>query len=711
VPGLAHRAAIRVALGVALAAAPAARAGDFTLAQVLGAPFPSDLIAAPSGQRYAWVFDARGRRNVWLAEATPGGGLRARALTDYSGDDGQEVHELAFLPDSSGIVYVRGGDFEFPGKSAPNPTGEPKPPVASLWLVGRTGAPARRLAEGHGPAVDPRGERVAYLSQGEIWSVALHGAAQPRAWVQGRGDCQSLRWSPDGKYLAFVSRRDDHNVIGLYAPGSGTLKFVDASFDADGAPAWSPDSSRLAYLRTPWVPDAIGIGPHRAGVPWSIRVLEVRSGRAAEIFRAADGPGSVYHEITARQQLNWIAGDRLLFASEADGWSHLYAVTGAGGAVRRLTAGDFEVESLSVSGDGRTLVYAANDHDLDRRHLFRIQLPDGLPEALTSGPGIETHPAVSADGSQVAYLRGDAREPLRPAVKYQGITTDLAPQAQPADFPAASLVVPEPVMLPATDGLAIHGQLFLPRDLAAGARVPALVFLHGGPVRQMLLGWHYLRYYSQAYGFNQYLANRGYVVLSVNYRGGIGYGLGFREPDHLGAAGAAEFSDVLGAADYLRRRADVDAGRIGLWGGSYGGYLTALALGRASDRFAAGVDFHGVHDWYHLSLAYRGGRPFYPPDIPPEMLATAWNASPISTVGTWRSPVLLIHGDDDRTVAFSESVRLLAALRARGVDAEQLVLPDETHDFLLHGSWLTAYSAAVEFFDRKLPAAPSGAPR
>src|SRR5712692_7352852 len=112
----------------------------------------------------------------------------------------------------------------------------------------------------------------------------------------------------------------------------------------------------------------------------------------------------------------------------------------------------------------------------------------------------------------------------------------------------------------------------------------------------MVLAWHYSEYYHNAYALNQYLAGRGYVVLIVNYRSGIGYGVEFREALNYGARGASEFNDVLGAGLYLRSRADVDPRRIGLWGGSYGGYLTALGLARASDLFAAGVDLYGVHD-------------------------------------------------------------------------------------------------------------------
>jgi dipeptidyl aminopeptidase/acylaminoacyl peptidase len=219
----------------------------------------------------------------------------------------------------------------------------------------------------------------------------------------------------------------------------------------------------------------------------------------------------------------------------------------------------------------------------------------------------------------------------------------------------------------------------------------------------MLPGWHYMDYYSNAYAFNQYLASRGYVVLALNYRSGIGYGLDFREADDIGAGGAAEYNDLLAAADFLRARADVDPARIGLWGGSYGGYMTALGLARNSDLFKAGVDLHGVHDWHHWTLATsRDNLPLYPLDAPPTVLATAVAASPISAVASWRSPVLLVHGDDDHNVAFSESVRLAEALREHGVEYQELVLPDEIHGFLRHASWLRVYSAAADFLDAKL---------
>jgi dipeptidyl aminopeptidase/acylaminoacyl peptidase len=235
--------------------------------------------------------------------------------------------------------------------------------------------------------------------------------------------------------------------------------------------------------------------------------------------------------------------------------------------------------------------------------------------------------------------------------------------------------------------------------LKAGEKRKALVFMHGGSRRQMLLGWHYMDYYNNAYAMNQYLASQGYIVLAINYRSGIGYGLNFREAINYGASGASEYHDVEGAALYLRTRADVDPAHIGLWGGSYGGYLTAMGLARGSDLFAAGVDFHGVHDWSaRMRAGGRGGAAAAPDDA----TRTAFESSPMASVRTWRSPVLLIHGDDDRNVDFSQTVELAAALRRQGVYFEQLIIPDEIHGFLRHASWLRAYKASVDFFKRKL---------
>jgi dipeptidyl aminopeptidase/acylaminoacyl peptidase len=205
-------------------------------------------------------------------------------------------------------------------------------------------------------------------------------------------------------------------------------------------------------------------------------------------------------------------------------------------------------------------------------------------------------------------------------------------------------------------------------------------------------------YYHNSYAENQYLASRGYVVLSVNYRLGVMYGRAFREAPNTSWRGAAEYKDVLAGAHYLQALPYVDRKRIGIWGGSYGGFLTALALARHSDIFAAGVDFHGVHDWSAL-LSRRGADDA--PDAK-EAAKLAFDSSPVASVATWKSPVLFMHGDDDRNVPFSQTIDLIQRLRGQNVDLEQIIFPDEIHDFLLWRTWVNGYKATAEFFDRKL---------
>jgi dipeptidyl aminopeptidase/acylaminoacyl peptidase len=674
-----------------------------TLEQFLSAPFPTELTAAPAKGRVAWVFNALGARNLWIAEPAPEGTYKSRQITSYKDDDGQDLGMLSWAQDAETIVYTRGGDLEFANGTYPNPQNSAQGVEQNVWAVSANGGAPKKLGEGHSPAVSPKGGTVAFIFKTQVWLAKLDGSDKAEQLIHSNGGASELRWSPDGSKLAFASRRGDHGFIGVYDVAAKSLIYLDPSVDTDREAAWSPDSRRIAFLRIAVAKGRLPFSPDREGQPWSIRIADATTGKGQEIWHADAGSGSVFHEVVTENQLIWAAGDRIVFPWERGGWIHLYSVATNGGAAKLLTPGNFEVEFVSASANGQAIVYSSNQDDIDRRHVWKVSPTGDRPEAVTSGSGIETAPVLASDAKTVLVLRSDAHTTMRPAlVAGKGEIRDLAPESLPADFPANAMVAPQQVILSSVDGMQIHAQLFLPHNAGDGARHPALCFFHGGSRRQMLLGWHYMFYYSNAYGMNQYLASRGYIVLAVNYRSGIGYGLNFREALNYGAAGASEFNDVEGAGLYLRSRPDVDPARIGLWGGSYGGYLTALGLARSSDLFAAGVDMHGVHDWNTEIPTFASS---YKAADRPDAARLAWESSPLSSVSTWRSPVLLIQGDDDRNVPFAETVDLAEALRKQKVEFEQLVFPDEIHDFLLHRTWLAAYHATIDFFDKhfKMP--------
>ena len=691
---------LRNALALALASAviaTSAGAQQFTLEQIMSAPFASDLTAAPHGAAVAWITNERGARNVWIAR---GPQWQPRAITRYPDDDGQEITELSFEPGGRAVVFVRGG----PGNGAgerPNPALIPGGVEESIWLSALGDAPPHKIADGNSPRFSPRGDSIAFIKGGQIWIAPVSlDSSKPEQLTKLRGGASNLRWSPDGRYLAFTSNRQRHAFIGIWDFTSKTLRYVDPSTDEDGSPAWSPNGKMLAFIRAPSTVSDLDFVPQRESrIPWSIRVADPATGTSRELWRAKLGMGSVFAGIVADDQLIWSAsGDRIVFPWEADGWTHLYSLPVSGGAAVALTPGAFEVEHVSPTTDATAVLYSSNAGDIDRRHVWRVAI-DGSskPNELTNGSGLEWSPVMAADDRTVVVLHSDARLPARVAVVDGGTIRDVSPT--PAGFPASRLVEPTQVILHSADGTPVHAQLFLPLGAKSGDRRPAAIFFHGGSRRQMLLGWHYMYYYSNAYAMNQYLANRGYVVLSVNYRSGIGYGRDFREALHYGASGASEYQDVVAAGKYLRGRADVDPKRVALWGGSYGGYLTAMGLARNSDLFAAGVDIHGVHDW-------NSEIPNFVPTYDSLHYATesalAYRSSPLASVDKWRSPVLLIHGDDDRNVPFTETVTLAYELRKRGVPVEELIFPDEVHDLLLWRNWISAYRATDDFLGRKL---------
>ena len=669
----------------------------FTLEQILRAPFAENLTAARKVNRVAWTLNQEGKRNVWVAD---GPAFQARRLTSYLEDDGQELSDLSLSDDGTTLVYVRGGGKN-PAGQYPNPTSNPAGAEQDVWSVALAGGEPKKIDAGNSPKISPKGVLV-YLRDAQLWIAPLDGSDKPKQLVV-RGQNHSQAWSPDGSQLVFVSSRGDHSFIGVYDLAAKTVRFLAPSVDSDSDPAWSLDGKRIAFVRRPAeprdTPQGFFIEPDRPH-PWAVWIADAATHNAHEIWHSSVSPQGSFPYMaddTGGGVLNWAADNRLVIASEEDGWQHLYSLATDGGTPQLLTPGNCEVEQWSFPADRHVVSFNSNCGDVNRRHLWTADVIGAHPAQWTRGEGIEWSPVILSDNKTVVYLGSDANHAsrvFRSSVTPNPVPQVIASETQPGDFPADQLVAPQQVIFRAADGLEIHGQLFLPRGSKAGDKRAALVFMHGGSMRQMLLGWHYMYYYSNAYAMNQYLAGRGYVVLSVNYRSGIGYGRAFREAPGRAGRGASEYQDVVAAGKYLQGRAEVDPARVGLWGGSYGGYLTALGLGRNSDIFAAGVDFHGVHDWPTDNWDGK--------NIPPELTKLAHESSPVTAVDTWKSPVLFIHGDDDRNVYFTQTVDLIARLRARGVTIEQLIFPDEIHDFLLYRDWLAGYHAASGFFDRQL---------
>ncbi|MGH7461109.1 MAG: S9 family peptidase [Longimicrobiales bacterium] len=746
-----RRAAAAAMLGLTLVA-PLRAQNKPTVEQFFGPPSPLELNVAKKADHVAWTVYEKGLRNVYAAAAPAFAPVR---ITSFLEDDGQEVSGVKLSDDGSLAVFVRGHAPNRDGWVA-NPMHDPRGSERAIWAARTAGGAAWRLAEGGAPELSPDGRTVLYVKDGQIYRVrTLQAVVRDsmdrglKPYIRQFGTQATPRWSPDGSKIAFVSNRGDHSFIGIYDVATRRVDYVSPSVDCDANPVWSPDGKRIAFTRRPGTPFGLQAQQGQGGIgnppgPATGRAGGQggggcggggfgggggRGGQAQAEAPAARRPAGLYnstfangstlsimvadlakigdiHMEPARElwhnqpnervfnniaRWQW-AGDNLVFplSPATDEWDRYWSISvmNPQPAPVLLTTTDGLIEdatSVSFSRDGRTMYYTTNANDIERRHIWAVPTSGGTPKQLSSGDGIETYPLPLASGKQVAILYFDARRPASVALlPADGGKARVIYPTLKADFPLNAHVLPEIVKVKAADGLEFSNQLFLPRDLRPGEKRPALIFVHGGPSRQMLPGYHYMQFYHWAYAINQWLASEGYVVLSVNYRSGIGYGRSFRQPPNTNARGNSEYQDVLAAGKYLQTRADVDPSRVGIWGLSYGGLLTAQALARNSDIFVAGVDMAGVH-LYGNSL---------------DTAAVSYKSSAISEIDNWKSPVFLVHGDDDRNVNFAQTVGLVQLLRARNIHHEMIIIPDDVHESMLHSRWVYTWNRMGDFLKR-----------
>lgn len=672
-------------------------------------------------------------RQGWVAnpEADPDGVERALWAANTAGGGAWRLAEGqsgVISPNGRYVAFAKDGQiYRVPAsRAAPRASDVDKglKPFIRIW------------GSNSNPTWSPDSRKIAFVSNRNDHSfIAVFDLAVRKVtYMSPSVDRDSSpSWSADSRRIAFIRRpgtpfgqQSQSGVGGLGNPpgpafnaanqgrgGAGRGRGGDGAQGRGGrggdvAPAGQTPPPR------PGLTNAFFTG----GYDTSFWVGDVTTGDAREFWHNAKDD-RVFTGITS---MTW-RGDHVIFQLEPEEWTRFFAVpvgdlaaplqnTGpvartqvfgvgeppAAATPISLTPQNGQIESFSFSTDGRYLFYGTNATDSERRHLWRVPTAGGTPEQITRGAGIEHTPLLLASGKYLAALTADYRRPQ--SVTILPAPGDIGQLARRSlgdggkviyptltkAFPTAAHVVPQDVVLTAPDGLEFHNQLFLPADLRAGERRPAIAFVHGGPVRQMILGYHYMEVYHLFYGVNQWLASQGYVVLSVNYRGGTGYGKSFRTAANTNRRGNSEYQDVFAAGKYLQARPDVDPKRVGIWGLSYGGLLTAQALARNSDVFVAGVDLAGVH--------------LYGNNLDPENLA--YKSSAISEIANWKSPVFLIHGDDDRNVNFAQTVGLVSLLRAHNIPHEIMVQPDDTHETLLYRRWLPLWERMEAFLTRHL---------
>jgi dipeptidyl aminopeptidase/acylaminoacyl peptidase len=402
-----------------------------------------------------------------------------------------------------------------------------------------------------------------------------------------------------------------------------------------------------------------------------------------------DGPGA--------PTLGWLPDNaHVYFESERDGFAHLYTVSINGGEPVQLTSGSFEVSDVELSPDKTKFYFTSSEGSPFERHLYSMALTGGERRRITGLPGLN-QVDVSPDDTMIADVRSYSNQPPelylfpnqtmdeKTAAALKPVTTSPVPEFFTNDW-----IDPRIVNFKARDGATVSGRMYMPANYKGGG--PAVLFVHGAGYLQNVHRW-WSSYYRE-YMFNHLLMEMGFVVIDIDYRGSAGYGRDWRTGIYR-HMGGKDLTDHVDAVNYLVKEYGVDPKRIGLYGGSYGGFITLMAMFTQPDVFAAGAALRPVTDWAHYNNSYSGSIL----NLPQNDAEAYKQSSPIYFANGLKGALLICHGMVDVNVNFQDTVRLVEKLiELRKENWEVAPYPVEDHGFEREDSWVDEYKRILKLF-------------
>lgn len=675
--------------------------GSITIDRIAAIKYPSAPAWSPDGTRVAFLWDFAGKQDLFVA--TPG--KSPIALTDFPVDPDMWISNI------SDFEWVSDGEILF-GKDG------------QLWAVS-PGAGRPERVSGFNDAgafsLSPDRKQIAFSRGGQLWVGSLASKIQRQLtfWnepLQPSGQT----FSRDGRWVAFTATRGT-SAHQHPMPFNGELirSFVRATSERrlgiasvyGGDVLWVPTVGAVSSVQ--WTGDGAVLYEEKSP-----------DGKTREIKVAS--PGSVPRTLWRDHDDRWWSptgrdskilvspdGQSVAFVTDRSGWIHVYVMplnAASEKSAKQLTSGEYLAGLGNWSPDSKRLAlhHSAPGNQMER-FVSIVDIATGTTEPIVTARGVSFDPLFSPDGKQLLYHRTDVENSLDfyTVAARAAATPVRVSDSMPEGLDRSELVAPVPVFFPSRhDQQMVPATLIEPRGLDKSRKHPAIVWIHGSGSDQNFLGWHpgsYRMYYS----VTQYLVQQGYVVLTPDYRGSSGYSRNWATGVHMGV-GVSDAADVASGADFLKTLDYVDPDRIGVWGLSYGGFLTLQALTQNPTLWRAGINVAGVVDWTYRGAGMtiagytipRLGTPVENPDV-----YAAANA--IEHMATLERPLMIMHGTDDRNVAFHDSLHLIDVLVKLGKDFETVIYPGEIHFFRRAIVLRDAWRRAERFFDEHLKRRPT----